>query len=542
MNDDANKSLIEQELSIIEKIELAGKFAAISLPLTYVSGYLISTSYLGTYGLRLNASELFRAKYIYVGFLYLMFLLLIIAIFSVFARILELRRMTKRDTGKTARMLFDAEKALSLEVLRVRNQSLSSQNRRKFQELRGDLVVGLIVLVFTVEIMFLNPVDLGGVLPFQSLYLLTVAIYQLTFYREVHEPFTWGLVNGRRYIEDIRWLLMNAQGFAAAGLFLHVLVNAIENAHGSGRLVFCLKLLGWLLISATIEIVVLAGLSIRANKERLIEIDKDDRFNPVIWEAGEDVGKEIKDSFKQLRALQGSWIGYFMPCSSRHPFWFRFLRLLWLVITFVATALSWRIHIFSHPTFWTSVCLVGAPLLLSLFVLANVGLLPLLFSRRSRRLGFSDNSPESGLPREEMGSREIQRKKWERYARRVVMGTVLYVTSVLSFSYVVYPHIPVQKAGGNYMTANKVDVVLAKETSTGECPGVFLPAPGKDEAYIVLEEDADWVYLANDHDPHPNGGPNCWRWAGMENLYCRPHVYAVSRACIAGIVDISHGN
>src|SRR5208283_2679449 len=76
----ATDALVEREISVLEKIELTGKFAALSLPLTYVSGYLISTSYLGTYGIHLSAGDLLRTKYIYIGFLYLMFLALMIVI------------------------------------------------------------------------------------------------------------------------------------------------------------------------------------------------------------------------------------------------------------------------------------------------------------------------------------------------------------------------------------------------------------------------------------------------------------------------------
>jgi hypothetical protein len=469
-----------------------------------------------------------------------------IVVFAVGFRGWELWRMINKEGSEEAQKLIEAEKELAFEVIEARNKTLASQSRHKFQELRGDFVVGLIVLVFTLEVMFLNPENLGGILPFQILYLLGVVIYQFTFYREAHEPFVWGLVHGRRYVEDIRWLLLNAQAVAVTGLLLRVAVNAMSAQHISDRWLLCVRFIGWLAITAAMEIEILSAISICSSKDRLIEIDKDDFFNPDKWESESNVKNEILGSFRKLRALKGAWVGYFMPCSSRDPLWFRECRAFWLILTFIAATWFWMSHVFSHLPNWTNILLVGTPLPLSLLVLANVGILPALFSWRAQRLGYKAVPHDGDSQRKEVAAQEIQRKKWERYARRAVMASVLYVTSVLSFGYVIYPHIPVQKAGGNYETANHVCVVLVKEAPLRECPNTLLPSLAPNEAFVALEEDSDWVYLANDQDTHDIrgnyihdilGGPHCWSWAGIENVYCRPRVYAVSRMCIAGIVD-----
>jgi len=83
--------------------------------------------------------------------------------------------------------------------------------------------------------------------------------------------------------------------------------------------------------------------------------------------------------------------------------------------------------------------------------------------------------------------------------------------------------------------APRICVRRMTTTSNGEgCPAHLLP--GK-RAFIELEEDSDWVYVAVDSD---HGGPSCWVWVAM-NLrngeYCRPEVYAILRGRMASIYD-----
>src|ERR1035438_8109739 len=169
---DPKQQSIEHELSVLEKIELAGKCAAVSLPLTYVSGYLITTSYLGTYGIHLGSSELFRAKYIYVGFQYLMFLAFIAIIFRLILQVVRVITGPADDT-------FASELALAKQAMEDRHTLASEKERDRFRTLRGDLFAGLILLVFIMEIMFLNPENLGDYLVPQAVYLVGVALYHL---------------------------------------------------------------------------------------------------------------------------------------------------------------------------------------------------------------------------------------------------------------------------------------------------------------------------------------------------------------------------
>jgi hypothetical protein len=135
----------------------------------------------------------------------------------------------------------------------------------------------------------------------------------------------------------------------------------------------------------------------------------------------------------------------------------------------------------------------------------------------------------------------VQKKRWEHNARRIALVTVLYVISVLSFSYFVYPHIPEQKAGGNYKTATRVSPRLVIATPAGECPNDLMPIPATiikpaiKADYLIIEEDSNWVYFANDSD---KGGPRAWSWPRFGEKSVRPKVYAVNRSCIASIDSI----
>lgn len=186
--------------------------------------------------------------------------------------------------------------------------------------------------------------------------------------------------------------------------------------------------------------------------------------------------------------------------------------------------------------------IVYLPLALSLAVLGNVALIPALFRRRAQRLEYVEfgraqaKQDSNGLIEgTKVVEVERERERWERLIRRLVTATILYVTTVLSFSFLVYPHIPKQKSGGNYATGGSVAVRLVEKGSVQGCGNVQLPDLKPGEALVPLEEDSDYVYLANDHD---GSGVSCWRWGAISPQYSyRPRVYTISRRCIAEIID-----
>jgi hypothetical protein len=131
---------------------------------------------------------------------------------------------------------------------------------------------------------------------------------------------------------------------------------------------------------------------------------------------------------------------------------------------------------------------------------------------------------------------------------RVLMVATLYIVSVLGFAYRIYPFVPTQKAGGDYSTADAMTVHL---TPSSECSSSVvdkeLPAS---KPFIVLSEDANWIYLAPLSRSGSGGGPACWRWGPFCDSpsnksirttadRSRPTVYTVNRHCIASIVSVN---
>lgn len=47
---------------------------SITFVITYISGYLVTSTFLNSYGIAADTSEFLKARYLYVGFLYLLFL------------------------------------------------------------------------------------------------------------------------------------------------------------------------------------------------------------------------------------------------------------------------------------------------------------------------------------------------------------------------------------------------------------------------------------------------------------------------------------
>jgi hypothetical protein len=566
MKDEVTGTLANEaeEITSLQKIDIGAKLGAVLLPLTFVSGYLIATSYLGTYGIHLGSGDAFRAKYIYIGFQYLMFLVFFVALFRLVFRTAEVfvPIFNDEDSGE-----FKNEEDLALQVYETRSGGdPRAKHRERFKKLRGDCVVGLILLVFITEILFVNPTDVKSVHSLQVLYLLGVTIYQFSYYREAHRPFAWGFVHGRRYIEDIRWLLVIGQAFAAISLLLHSFRWRPE----------WVDVVAWVFMAMAMEIDVLSAVSIARcifSSKRLVNIDKDDYFNPEQWEQEPQGG--ILPSIRRWRAFVGSWRGYFMPCDSNHPWVFRFLRGTYLVVACLLSIILWYCNslskwklfrfceFFVNPPFWLNLLLVSALLILTLTVMVNIGLIPLLFAiregrlkERKRLLKEGEQRPRGlfeglnlGNPNEPSPNPRVlypahgwanHQTSWEPFMRRGVLASVLYVVSVLVFGYLVYPHIPVSKAGGDYGRANRVCVRPLKQTSSGKCGDSLLPTLGSHEAFIQLEEDSEWVYLARDDD---KGGPHCWSWAGINgDSYCRPRVYTVSLRCVAAMPEALPSN
>ena len=554
---------IAKELTFIERTELAGKLAAASLPLAYVSGYLIYTSYMGTYSIQLGSSDFLRTKYIYIGFHYLVFIVLIGAIYRGLMRCFEMKSVFLRRTTIEANKesSFHQERAKALDALLSRNVDRNRWVARRFQEYRGDFVVALLVLVFGGEILFINPERLGSLLPIQIVYLAAVAIYQYSFIKELREPYIWGLVYGSKYIEDCRWWLFAAQLLAAIGLgsfAFHRAVSILSAIIPVYWLFPSVETLGhlskgaaWACAILAIEMELIGLVAFMIGTKRLKNMGDGAQ---VELEVPASPQTDARGAFMTcLNTLKCAPVGYFThrastPVRTIFKIAFRVLLLIFplsllLVLQHYGIPDRWAKEPPAILHFFT----VYLPMALSLFVLSNVALIPALFRRRADRLEYSKFEKEQAkddseklILSPEIVEVERKREKWERLIRRLVMATILYVTTVLSFSFLIYPHIPVQKSGGNYATGGRVSVVLVEKESEQGCGNVQLPDSKGGAAFVPLEENSEYLYLASDHD---GGGVRCWSWAAISQQYSyRPQVYTISRSCIAEIIDVGPGD
>lgn len=62
------------EKSGFSVVERTLQILSVTFVLTYISGYLVTSTFLNSYGIAADASEFLKARYLYVGFLYLLFL------------------------------------------------------------------------------------------------------------------------------------------------------------------------------------------------------------------------------------------------------------------------------------------------------------------------------------------------------------------------------------------------------------------------------------------------------------------------------------
>jgi len=558
-----NEKDIAKELTFIDRTELAGKLAAASLPLAYVSGYLIYTSYMGTYSIQLGASDLLRTKYIYIGFHYLVFLVLIAAVYRGVMRYFEMKSVFRRRTTIEANKdsNFHQERAKALDELLSRNVDPNRWIARRFQEYRRDFVVALLVIVFGGEILLINPERLGNLLPIQIVYLAAVAIYQYSFIKELREPYIWGLVYGSKFVENCRWWLFSAQLLAGIGLgsfafqrtvsILSALIPVYWFLPSTVMLDHLGKGAAWVCTILAIEMTLIGFVAIMIGTKRLKDMGDGAQIE---LEQPASPQTDARGALKTcLNTLKSAPVGYFTHKASTPG---RTILKVVLRVAFLMFPLALLLVLqhrgilerwIKEPPAALHFFIVYLPMALSLFVLSNVALIPALFRRRADRLEYSKSEKEQAKSNSaililspEIVEIERKREKWERLIRRLVMATILYVTTVLSFSFLIYPHIPVQKSGGNYGTGRRVSVVLVKNGSEQGCDNVQLPDSKGSAALVPIEENSDYVYLASDHD---GGGVRCWSWAAISQQYSyRPQVFTISRSCIAEIIDAGSGD
>jgi hypothetical protein len=516
----------------LDKVELWSKIGAGFLALTYVSGYLTATAYLGTYDIPTDVSEFFRAKYLYIGCEYWLFITLFASLFT------SLR--------------------LSLDWLKSKGPSTFSERLAVFQSpkpgyLRWVVTIVSLIVVFCVEIMFLTPGTFRPFVALQSLFLLVLCLNQATYYRAyAKESYGWGVLYGRRLINRLRWFLAGL-GWAIA------LVIVLKIAFQT----FTSWLDQWI-ASSVVAIITVALILCSVTFAALVVCAPSEWLKPTT----QRFSVRRSNTFRSAARL--GFAGF--PVA-----------FCWMTLSAFINPYQLRLVII----------LEYSTLILALVALANLIWLTKLGDDRDKILRATaaafekarsqlNETSDAALVREakrilEMNKSSgqdmpsVQAEPWKRVTSIGVPVVVLYVVSVFGFAYLIYPHIPVQKAGGNYSTARVVTVVATDGGLSSGCSSAWLVNMlSEQKCFVPLEETVSAVYLAPRYGSAAGGGPECWKWgavcgpndrqdgnrpatgacAGSARetdetqagaplaTASRPTIFAVNRSCIAAISTV----
>jgi hypothetical protein len=211
---DLSRQTEERSINRLEQIELIAKIAAGVVALTYVSGYLIETTYLGSFGIHADAIEFFRAKYLYIGFHFWFYVSIFVVLLILAKRVFDFARAYQRRTetkGQSECRPITLEDDIGLTTVEIGaiKEILERKNPpeiwfliQSFGDLRWNVIVSAIVCLFSIQILFMNINNVGRVLPLQFIFLFTIALHQLTHFREYYSY--WGILWGRMHAGFIR--------------------------------------------------------------------------------------------------------------------------------------------------------------------------------------------------------------------------------------------------------------------------------------------------------------------------------------------------
>jgi hypothetical protein len=500
--------------------DLSGRLLGGILALTYISGFLIATTYLGTYNISASSSELLRAKYIYIGCEYWLF----IVVFGLLMRVVRLIL----GQSQSYRSLSASDRVSVRDLLLRR-----AQGDRSRRDLRRWFVFFLVTLVFSVEILLLNPEDAQHYNAPVVLFLMLIALYQTTFYREFNRnSVEWGTLYGRKYVEVYRWLYgVGLPG--ALSILLAIYAFAEQVNGGNNALLNLCRLHRMALITsgclvATI-LSVSASLFVTLSSQHLNWLDQEAWRWMNSAHSGEarlramvrDYCRVIIHAYRERRnrTVGNRWTGIGDTL---------FIGGATIAINGVV---SWALY--DPQAVIPELVLSYVGLTLALVVLANV--LVLFMMQKGRDIAIDIDAEES--------KRETLSARLDRWTVRLGLPTVLFVVSVLGFAYRVYPFIPVQKAGGNYAAGNAVNIYLTNSPascSPTSLTNEIIPI----DRYFVLDEDDNLLYLARESG---GGGVECWKWGALcpwpqgwaraRTERHRPQVLVVNRRCIAAVID-----
>jgi hypothetical protein len=503
----------DDSLDSIKVVELAGKLGAGFIGFSFVSGYLIVNTYLSSFGIRGDAGDLLKAKYIYVGFLYVLFMSVIVLPFAAMKQGMDL--WGKKSVEATSAGKAGVKQA---EDHQRKQEEEEHQRITAYSFLIWVLVVMAFEIPISLQLTLLQPKNVKDFLLIQLVLLCAVFVYQLTYYRSYND-YEWDKLSTIVYHR--RWWCFGIE--AGIGLVIIVSLFARQMLRSVAE-----SYKGHLAWQIAIPIVVPAFLT---------------------W-----VLKPLFLSISETRALDAgrtntwSWLGKKSPVI----FFFSVLGLSVLINpTFVPYWIRWFL-------------IQTGTLIMAITVLCGVVVLSILANKRREKEVESRRAP--GLVEHE------QTGRWIRWILRVSSVVTLYVISTLGYAYVIYSHIPVQKEGGDYTTSPVVRVSLKppgdlpKKQSGDPLSGVQKELAGgqnslaetgslRDAAsekstcldspdglcVVILEQTSSFLYVARLSDwdnkiQKDQCGPRHWRDGILEEggPY-RPHVISIPLADIRAI-------
>ena len=478
---------LSSELNSLDHIELGAKLGAVAIALTYITGYLTTSTYLAGYGIHTDSSEFFRAKYLYVGFHFWLFTTLLIVLLTLGWRMYKWLMSSR---------LGDRQRPLAVtlnDALDAQRHPLDPQQEGDAGKARWSIVVSQLLFILLFEIMFSHPDAFRRYGSLRVAWLFHVLLFQFHRYailtpyfhtanRFIRKPlYLWGSVYGRRWhITDwVPWyslVMMVVLGFCLIG---HDIVSPLIVTHY--RVYRTLYV-----FSMVCDLACLALLAVGA--QAYCYFDRRERHN--LW-------IECKRRTPRLYVLLPAAI-ICLPVLTAS---YELFELQW----------SWR-HYYIRLYYFLGYVV----LLMNLMIIGNIWLFT---KRRIRR----DRERPAGPDEPQKTPDELLIDKWQAWILRAAAVTVLYIVSVLGFTRLVYPFIPADKAGGDYSGDTKtVSVAMMVGSPIGICTSI----PGN-ESYVLLEENGSWVYLGS-------GTPDAWGRITRDGTIGRPNtIYSVNRNCIA---------
>jgi len=530
-----------------DRLEFISKISAAVLALTYVSGYLIATTYLSTFGISADSSDLLRAKYIYIGCLYWLF----VTVIGVLGRAMSLfLGAIKASETLSEKEQIEARNILECDLLH------RDELGHRWRPLRKWIVLSLVLVPFAVQIIFLDPNDIRAVICFQSILLLGISLYQTAFYREYSKDgYAWGSLYGKWYVERVKIGCGVVPGLLAAffmagiaaspwvftqhdneivNLSLSLAVRPIYLKMGAFRSSWEFWIVGVVLVL----LLCFGALFVTLSTENLQWLEKNGKAQRVQCSFIRRLGLFLRDC---ILLIDHAARVFFKPGNLKNQNgvkreWRTVFDCFGLPVSTGVYASLVLTVLHNDKSNWNARVVAFGTLILALIAISNVIIILMMRRELVVTLGLKEkSSKDRGL---------LHRS--DPWFVRVLVVAVLYTVSVLGFAYRVYPFVPVQKAGGDYSTAEPVSILLMKSTecsSIGLSKEIEAPRPA-----VVLSEDSNWVYVAPLSGLGSGWGPKCWSWGPFCNSPAsppsttnpsRPKVYTLSRHCIAGIVTAS---